>query len=197
MKSLANERYVFIDTETGGTISTKHSLLSIGLVIWDKAEGIIGNKEFYVKSKRYIITKEAGKVNKFNKVEHNRIAQEPKILIEQMLDYVRNYFPEDILIPIAGHNIQFDANFLKEFFKKNGRSFYQYFSHRMIDTYSVYKTLVLAGLIDKNINSSSDAFKYFDINVEKRHNALNDCLATVELYEKMLIIIQNRNRVNI
>lgn len=171
--------------------------MSIGLVVWDKAEGIISNKEFYVKSKRYIITKEASKVNKFNRIEHNQIAEEPKILIEQMLAYVRDYFPDDILVPIAGHNIQFDVNFLKEFFKKNGRSFEQYFSHRMIDTYSVYKTLVLAGLIDKNINSSSDAFNYFKISVEKRHNALNDCLATVELYEKMLLMIQNNNRVSI
>lgn len=39
MINKAFNRYVFIDTETGGTIPQKHSLLQIGLVIWDYNDG--------------------------------------------------------------------------------------------------------------------------------------------------------------
>lgn len=192
MKNFSERRFAFVDTETGGIIPGKHSLLSIGVVIWDLEDGIIDKREFYVKSKRYIVTKEAQRINKFDRKSHNEVAEEPKIVIEKLLSFLYNYFPDDTFIPLAGHNVQFDINFLKDFFKKNNRSYNQYFSHRSIDTYSVYKTLVLSQILSDNINSSHDAFSYFNIKVDNRHNALSDCIATVELYEKMIDLIKSR-----
>ena len=46
-------RILFIDTETGGINPNKHSLLSIGLVVWDQDNGIIYENEFYIKSEKY------------------------------------------------------------------------------------------------------------------------------------------------
>ena len=189
MINKAFNRYVFIDTETGGTIPQKHSLLQIGLVIWDYNDGIIAKKQFFIKHKRYFVTKEAKKINKFNREEHNKLAQEPAVVIEELLSFLQNYFSKEVYVLIIGHNVQFDVSFLKEFFKKNKRSFNQYFSHRTIDTYSVYKTMVIAGRIKENLNSSADVFKYYNIKIENRHSAIDDCLATVELYEKLLKII--------
>lgn len=191
MKEISNERFAFIDTETGGVIPGKHSLLSIGIVIWDLYEGVISEKEFYIKSDKYIVTKEAQKINKFDKCKHNIIADSPENVIVELLKFLYSYFPNDIYIPLAGHNIQFDINFLKVFFKENNRSFGQYFSHRVIDTYSVYKTLILSNIITENLNSSYDAFKYFNIKVDQRHDALSDCIATVQLYEKMINLIKH------
>lgn len=190
MKEISNSRFVFIDTETGGTIPEKHSLLSIGLVVWDLANGKIAESEYFIKSDNYVITKEARKINKFNESIHEKIAEEPDIVISKMLSFMNKYFPEGTFIPLAGHNVNFDINFLKVFFKNHNRSYNQYFSHRTIDTYSVYKTLVLSGLIAENLNSSHDAFSYFGIKVSKRHNALSDCLATVELYENLINLIK-------
>lgn len=191
MKDISDNRFVFIDTETGGTIPEKHSLLSIGLVVWDSLNGKLAEKELFVKNDAYIVTKEAKKINKFDEAFHNTIAESPEIVIKNMLSFLRIYFPENVFIPLAGHNVNFDINFLKVLFKRQNRSYNKYFSHRTIDTYSVYKTLILSGLIDKNLNSSHDAFSYFDIKVAERHNALSDCMATVELYEKMLMLIKN------
>ena len=61
MINKAFNRYVFIDTETGGTIPQKHSLLQIGLVIWDYNDGIIAKKKFFIKHKRKFVNKEAKK----------------------------------------------------------------------------------------------------------------------------------------
>lgn len=191
MKNFSERRFAFVDTETGGIIPGKHSLLSIGVVIWDLEDGIIDKREFYIKNKRYIVTKEAQRINKFDRKSHNEVAEEPKIVIEKLLSFLYKYFPDDTFIPLAGHNVQFDINFLKDFFKKNNRSYNQYFSHRSIDTYSVYKTLVLSQILSDNINSSHDAFSYFNIKVDNRHNALSDCIATVELYEKMIDLIKS------
>ena len=189
MNSKADKRFVFIDTETGGTNPQKHSLLQIGLVVWDIEKGIIDQSEYYVKSEKYFVTQEAQRINKFNRIEHNRLAQDPKLVIKEMLVFLRQYFNKNDYIPLIGHNVQFDVSFLKEFFNNNNRSFNRYFSHRFIDTYSVYKTLVLVGQINNNLNSSADAFKYFDIKIDNRHSAICDCLATVKLYEKLLSII--------
>lgn len=191
MKNYSDKRFVFIDTETGGIVPGKHSLLSMGVIIWEAGQGILDQKEYFIKSEKYVFTKEAQRINKFDEIEHNKEAESPGIIIKEFLSFLRQYFPEDIYIPLAGHNVQFDINFLKTFFSENNRSFNQYFSHRVIDTYSVYKTLILAGLIDENINSSHDAFNYFGIQVKQRHDALSDCIATVELYEKMILLIEN------
>ena len=89
MINKAFNRYVFIDTETGGTIPQKHSLLQIGLVIWDYNDGIIAKKQFFIKHKRYFVTKEAKKINKFNREEHNKLAQEPAVVIEELLSFLQ------------------------------------------------------------------------------------------------------------
>ena len=191
MINYVDDRLVFIDTETGGTDPHKHSLLSIGIVVWDKSNGIIAQNEFFVKNTRYYITKEAQKINKFDRKTHNSLAQEPKEIISELLDFLSGFFPKNTGFPVAGHNIQFDINFLKEFFRKSGRSFNNYFAHRSIDTYSIFKAMSIAGLIDKNLNSSADAFNYFNIKVQQRHSALYDCIATVELFEKLLSLLKN------
>lgn len=190
MKNIAENLFVFIDTETGGTIPTKHSLLSVGVVIWDRYEGVISKREFIIKHKRYYVTEKAKEINKFEREYYNNNGMDEKQFINEFLEYLYCFFDYTVAIPIIGHNIQFDVNFLKAVFRKNNRSFNQYFSHRFIDTYSVYKTCVLAGLIESNINSSADAFRYFNIKVDGRHSALGDAIATLTLYEKLINLIK-------
>ncbi|PXV93383.1 DNA polymerase-3 subunit epsilon [Lachnotalea glycerini] len=190
MINKAENRFVFVDTETGGVIPEKHSLLSIGLVIWDKKDGIIDKKEFFVKHSYYIVTEKAKEINKFEQQEHKEKALAGEEVIKNILEFIYGYFDKNTAIPLIGHNVQFDINFLKVFFRDENRSFNQYFSHRSIDTYSVFKSLVLAGVISDNIDSSADAFRYFDIKVNNRHSAIGDCVATVELFEKLLLCIK-------
>lgn len=190
MISKTIENYIFIDTETGGIDPNKHSLLSIGLCAWNIKDGIIGEKEIFVKNDNYIVTKHARAMNKFNEESHSKVALDQKTAIQELIKFCREYVPEQYAIPIIGHNIQFDVSFLKVLFNQNHRSFNQYFSHRYIDTYSVFKTLVIAGIIEDKLDSSSDAFSYFGIKVHGRHSAIGDCVATVELYEKIIKLIK-------
>lgn len=190
MKDRTYDRLLFVDTETGGIDVQKHSLLSIGCVVWDRKLGIVEKREYYVKQEKYVTTKEAEKINKFDEVEHHKKAIEGKEIIADMLDFVYKYFSKDMLIPLAGHNTQFDVGFIKKFLKDNGRSFNSIFSHRIIDTYSIVKFLEYAGMVDANISSSAQALTYFKINVDNRHTALADAEATVKLFESMLKTIE-------
>lgn len=189
MKNNIGEKLLFIDTETGGIDSNKHSLLSIGLVVWDSSRSIIDSTEIFIKHKNYIVTATASKINKFEKSEHEKKAMYSKKAIEQMIYFCRNYFDDNLLIPLAGHNTQFDVNFLKVFLKKNGRSFDQIFSHRIIDTYSLLRSLYYSGKISDDISSSAQAFNYFNIKVNNRHSAEGDAIATAQLFSHLLSIL--------
>jgi DNA polymerase III subunit epsilon len=189
MINKACDRILFIDTETGGIDPQKHSLLSIGLVVWEPNKGILDSIQILIKSSEYIITKEAQNINKFDRETHDMTALKPQVVIECMINFIRKYFEENQAIPLAGHNTQFDINFLKRFLDENGRSFGSIFSHRIIDTYSILRYLYYCGRIDQNIASSSEAFRFFNIQVDSRHTALGDAIATAKLFEAMMKLI--------
>ena len=105
---------------------------------------------------------------------------------------LHTYFADYAAIPLAGHNTQFDVQFIKKMFKDNHRSFDNMFLHRIVDTYSILKFLQDAGIITDGINSSAQAFKFFEITVDGRHTALGDARATMRLYEKMIQLLQER-----
>jgi len=190
MINKAYERILFIDTETGGLDPQKHSLLSIGLVVWESNSGILDSTQLFVKSTEYIITKEAQSINKFDREMHDMMALKPKDTIKRMIEFLGEYFEVNHAIPLAGHNTQFDINFLKKFLDENGRSFGSIFSHRIIDTYSILRYLFYCGKIDQNIVSSSEAFHYFNIKVDSRHTALGDAIATANLFDAMMKLIR-------
>lgn len=179
-------KYLFIDTETGGTNPFKHSLLSIGLVVWSTDLGILDKREFFVKNSEYVVTREAAKINGFLQEVHNSKSEPPRKIIKDFKEFVAKHFPDYSKVTVVGHNIQFDVNFLKEFFKKNGYSFLSIVSHRMIDTNSILKYLVLSGKLPESINNLTDALRYFNIKIEDRHSALDDCEATAILFEKLI-----------
>lgn len=185
-------RLLFIDTETGGLDPEKHSLLSIGLVVWDSESGECFSDEYRLKYNQYKITKTARKINKLVDSDFDN-----SILPEQMiakLEEVKNvYFADYSAIPLAGHNTHFDVQFIKKMFKNNHRSFDKLFLHRIVDTYSILKFLQDCNIIEENINSSAQAFKYFKITVDGRHTALGDAVATMHLYEEMIKLVKTHD----
>jgi len=108
--------------------------------------------------------------------------------IEKILLFIGKHFPLHSKITISGHNVHFDVNFLKILFSQNKRDFNKYFSHRIIDTSSILYYLYLDGHMEKRAISSDEAFDFFEINVEGRHTALGDAVATAELFNKMLLL---------
>ena len=116
----------------------------------------------------------------------------PPSLIKKFEEIKEVYFADYTAIPLAGHNTQFDVQFIKKMFKDNRRSFDNIFLHRIVDTYSVLKFLQDGGIITDTINSSAQAFKFFEITVDGRHTALGDAKATMRLYEKMLQLLHGK-----
>lgn len=183
------ERLLFIDTETGGIDPNKHSLLSIGLAVWESNRKIIDSLEVLIKHDDYTVTSTAQRINKFEKQTHEKSAVLPEEALSTILNFCSTYFDKNLLIPLAGHNTQFDVGFLKVFLKENKRSYNELFSHRIIDTYTLLRSLYYTGKISEDISSSAQAFKFFGIQVDGRHTAKGDVIATVELYNKLLELL--------
>lgn len=186
-----NNRLLFVDTETGGLDPQKHSLLTIGVVVWDKNQGELFSDEYAVNSDEFVITKSALRINHFNEEKHRESAISPKEIVYKFHEIKTNYFQDVNMISLAGHNTAFDIQFLKHLFASCGRSFEKLFSHRVVDTYSIIKYLADCGCIPDYICSSAKAFEYFGITVDGRHTAIGDARATMQLYSKAIHFLKN------
>lgn len=108
--------------------------------------------------------------------------------MKKIIKIIKEYFIENKAI-IGGHHIQFDIGFLKKLFKEVGLNYNDYFSHRVIETSSILRFLSDVNIIPNGLESLDKAFNYFDIRLNKRHSALGDITATIELYEKLIEMI--------
>ena len=183
------DRLLFIDTETGGLDPDKHSLLSLAMVIWEDME-IIDSQEILINDGILSVTKEALSINKIDIEKHKQSAISSSQAIEKMFLFISKHFPRQGKITLAGHNVHFDAYFLRSFLSANNKNFSEFFSHRIIDTSSILYYLYLAGHIKHKAISSDEAFDLFDIKVEGRHTALGDAIATAKLFTRLLYLIK-------
>ena len=179
------DKLLFIDTETGGLNPDKHSLLSLAMVVWQNKE-LIDSQEILIKDGQLSVTEEALSINKIDIENHKKLALPSSQAFERCIKFISQHFPDQKQITLAGHNVHFDVAFLKVFFSQNNTRFSTYFSHRIIDTSSILYYLHLAGHLKEKAISSDEAFALFNIQVDGRHTALGDAVATAELFNKLL-----------
>lgn len=177
-------RVLFIDTETGGIDPIECSLFSIGIAVWEDGS-IIFEDEIYIKDDIYRTTAQALSINNIDIIQIERNGLTMHEAIEKIKEIKKQYF-NDMVMTVAGHNIAFDVSFIKQLYKNSNFSFTDDFSHRMIDTASILQFLYFSGRIEENISALDSALKYFNINVKKRHTALDDCKATAELFNNLI-----------
>ena len=183
------DRLLFIDTETGGLNPSKHSLLSLAMVVWEEME-IIDSTELLINDGKLSVTNEALAINKIDIEMHKKSAISSTQAIEEIVAFIKKHFTQQEKITLAGHNVHFDVNFLKTFFSHNNINFSNYFSHRIIDTSSVLYYLYLSGHLKQKAVSSDEAFELFNIQVKGRHTALGDAIATAKLFNQLLFLMK-------
>ena len=181
-----SERLLFIDTETGGLDPEMCSLLSVGLCVWDNGK-VIFEQEIYIKDDVYHTTSSALSINNIDIRQLDAVGLTKQAVIN-IIKGIQSYFFDNKPMVMVGHNVSFDSAFIKKLYKDVGEDYQKVFSHRMIDTASVLRFLYYAGVLKENIAASDKAFDYFNIQVNKRHSALGDCQATVELFNKLIAL---------
>ncbi len=180
-------KLLFIDTETGGVIPEKHSLLSVGLAVWEDGE-VIYSKEMYVKNEVYHVTASALKINRINLIDADEGAYNKSDVIAK-LKMIKSVYFNNERMTVAGHNVAFDVGFIKKMYTDCGREYLDDFAYRTVDTSAILKYLYLGGHFKEDLSASDKAFGYYGLikpDDVRRHTALGDCSATVKLFNCLL-----------
>ena len=182
-------KLLFLDVETGGLDPFTHSLLEVGMVAYADGE-VIDRLFLSIKHDLYHIDAEALIYNGINLTDIWRNGISPKEAVSRMIDFIQTNFGPKKKPILVGHNPSLDKFMLIQLFGSVQRDLSNYVSHRMIDTMSLIWTLHMVGQLPIQACSSDGAFKFFNIGVERRHNAIDDCLATITLFERLVAIMR-------
>jgi len=180
-------RLLLLDTETGGLDPLTHSLLSIGLGVWE--DGKLGEQtEIFVAEPEIVTVPEAMSCNGIDLETFQGLA--PREAVAKVNAFVAANFPEG-KATVAGHNVHFDVSFVKRLYRLAGANKGPPFSHRLVDTAAIVHFLRLAGRLDVG-DGSDAAFEHFRIEIPtgKRHTALADAVATGQLLIRLIELIR-------
>ena len=186
-------RLLVIDTETGGLDALTHSILTLGAVVWDNGE-LVDTFEIVIAEPSIVADPDALKVNRINLKDVRKDGISPESSVQRIDAFLNEYFKPDERVPLVGHNVGFDIDFLRRLYRLGNGDYEKRFSHRTVDTAGIIRFLIVAGLIDLDSGSSSAAFKYFGVSIEDqdRHTALGDAIATATLFTRLVRSVDSK-----
>jgi DNA polymerase III epsilon subunit-like protein len=181
------DKIAVIDIETTGVDTLKCSIVSAGIVLYNKEI-----KEYYFECapfKGAFIDEESLKVNGYTKKE---LSDKNRMPLKKLLKSVINVLEENNINMIAGHNPSFDRDFLRNSCKKFNIEWN--FGHRTLDLHSVCYSLMLNKGFKIPVNQNgmsgltSDAiYKFLGMPEEpKPHIALNGAKMEFEAFSRLI-----------
>ena len=179
------KKILWLDTETTGLNPKKHGLREIGYIM--VIDGQVVEKDvLYIDPRTY--KKEIEIDNKALELSNITIDDfedygDSRCHFDYFREILDKYFKDGKFI-LAGFNVKFDNDFLREWFYDNnaGVDFKDYFHYKVIDVFHLVITLKHLGFIDTVDDKLKTVCEYFDIPIDA-HNALSDIEATKNLYE--------------
>lgn len=180
-------KLLFIDTETGGLNPFRHSLFQVGLVVYENGR-IIDELDVRIKRESYSMTANAlnnSRLDLYNDIYKKGCSEEGAV--KKIIRFVKENFQYKPML--AGHNLSLDRGMLEVLLNGQGVDINALVSHRMLDTMGLLWGLCIAGKIPLEACSSSGGFKYFEIDVGSKHDALEDCKSTVKLFENIIKLL--------
>jgi DNA polymerase III epsilon subunit-like protein len=183
-------KFISMDTETGGTDCKEHSLLSVGMVIWDNGD-MYDEREWYLKQKEYKVSQYAMEVNGIDFRTHMKDGMDINAALKQMTAYKLKHFGYSDKVKFIGINTAFDVNFLREAYVQNKNfDFFKHFDYHVIDVTTILNLVHMNNLVTRPLLGLQDALEYFNINPGVAHTALDDARATGILFSKLQELIR-------
>lgn len=109
--------------------------------------------------------------------------------VKAFLDKHINRFDKKDKFYAAGYNVQFDIDFLQEFFKFNGDKYGigSYFNWRIVDPYPMMQVMDWRGKLSLENYKLKTVCEHYKIPLENAHDALADIEATRKLIRKLFV----------
>lgn len=188
---------VFVDTESGGTDPVENPVLTLGACLFDVMKGeILETYDVRIKHDDYSnVTPEALGVNGIDlEAHHNHpLAEYPHQAKQSFMDWLGGFRKRKELSVLGGHNLGFDEGFMVLGLtdeKGFGFPLYNFFHYRKVDTQMLATIMRHAGLLPIKKTSLEAVTKFFGIEVENYHTALDDAVATAKAYYAMLSVLK-------
>ncbi len=160
--------YAVVDLETTGGNPVRDRITEVAIALFD-GERIIDQFQSLINPERTI----PEHITRITGITNQMIENAPKFyeVAKTVVEMTKGAI-------FVAHNVRFDYSFLREEFKKLGFAY----TRRQLCTVKLSRK-VFPGLPSYSLGK---LIKHFDINVSRRHRALDDTLATVELLQKIL-----------
>lgn len=189
------DRLLVIDTETGGVDPAKYSILSLAAIVW-RPGGEGEACEIFIAEPEIVSEPGALSVNQIDLEWLRTHGEPPNIAVERVQEFLRRAFGvlgDGETVSLVGHNVAFDVGFLRRLYRLGQQDFDRVFSHRVVDTASVARFLMLAGRLPIDLASSTKLFEHFGIRFDpkERHSALGDARATGRLLDEMIKLVRS------
>lgn len=177
----------FIDFETTGVDIFRDEPIEFGaLLVNDQLEIINEYASKITLEKSVYLTKRAYNIHNIS-IEDLKDAPSQKEVIDDFFSVIGTDYR------LGGWNISFDVSFLRKICHKNGRMFnYNKINHRHIDVQSLCFLAKNLNLVPVNNNSLSDWIVYFNLKRSVYHSAIEDAKFTFKVYQKILILFQDK-----
>lgn len=186
-------KILYFDVETTGTNPAIHEIIQFAGII--EIDGkIIEEVNYRCQPEKWgNISDDALAVTKITREELQGFEKPGAIFYKIRAffeNHVNKYDKADRLYP-AGHNVNFDLNFLQQFWKKYGDHWGtgSYQNWRALDSRVFANFMIYAGKLPVDNVKLQTLCEHFDIEI-KAHDALSDIRATRLLIHKMLKMIK-------
>lgn len=195
---------IFIDTETTGTDPSKHGLIQLAAMIPTLEQSVpytfnLPVRPFHGDEIEDKALEVSGITKEDIDRKHFPPEQSYKLFIEYLSSHVDKYDRADKFQVIA-YNADFDMDFLRAFFEKNGDQYFgSFFYWKPIDVAALicFYDEIAGNPIPTGYAKLVDQLKRFEIEIpENLHDALVDVQATMALYKtiKELICLTGAGR---
>jgi DNA polymerase III alpha subunit (gram-positive type) len=187
--------YIALDTETGG-IGPEVSLLTAYFAVLDEDMNVIDELDLAIKpdDNVYHVTAEALSINKINLVEHQAKAITRGKAGELLRGFLVKNAPVNTLqdkrlIPL-GHNVTFDLEKIYQHILNKSKA-QKFISYRTLDTGSIGRFLITAGIIPNTVSGSLGSYvKHLGVKTREAHTARGDVEMTVDVMKAMLSLVR-------
>lgn len=175
-----------MDVETTGLSAIKNDMVQLAMII--EVDGKqVAEQKFHMQPFDYNAVDDKALLINNLKLEDIKKFPKPQETFEEvkkfLSKYVNKYEKMDKYHP-AGYNVNFDTEFIKHFFKKNGDTYYgSWFNYRAVDPMHILHTLDARGTLKLPDYKLVSVCKHFGIPLEDAHDALCDIRATKALAE--------------
>lgn len=171
-------RYAIVDIETTGGQARRDKITEIAIVLHD-GQQIIDTYQTLVNPERYI---------PYGITELTGITQEMVQDAPRFFEVARDIVKWTENAVFVAHNVRFDYNFLQEEFARLGFTY----TRKQLCTVRLSRQ-AFPGLPSYSLGN---LIRHFGIDVNNRHRALDDALATAELFSMVMTHESSRNKID-